>query len=235
MKKKKTNDEPNDSIFQAVLKLVKQNAELIDKTADKSEEDLSPEEAAGFQAMMSSVEGLVSPLVKQIERNVQEAQAKGGTVLHATSEELAAMPDEELYEELQDRTMGALGMDALGYLARLPEPIQAFAQVNLFLIAFDDGGIFGALTNDDVKLIAPELPAALTEIGAEPHREMLEAFFAENHIDSADLSAFAWKRRKTLVKQYDFDAFDDRFSEFPELRELLTVYARQHLELFTKI
>ena len=149
--------------------------------------------------------------------------------------ELEFLPEEALYEALQDRTVDFLLDNDPEVLARLPESVLVFARVNDFLIGFDDGGLLGWLSNSVGAAWLPGLPEDLSRIGAEPHRALLERFLAEQGIDLSDLSPFAAQSVKeyvALTKRYDFEAYDEALSDLPDLHDLLTAYARAHLEDF---
>lgn len=79
------------------------------------------------------------------------------------------------------------------------------------------------------------LPAALEEIAAHEHKELLEAFVRENSIDLKELSSFEIRDVKEYQKQenlYPFARFDDAFFDLPPIQELLPGYVRMHLEEF---
>ena len=127
-------------------------------------------------------------------------------------------------------------------LAALDEvPAEGPRRVAYTVDAFDrevqNGGLCQYFVNSS-RETAPELEAALSQIGAESCRKLFHDFVTENEIDITRLDSFAIDRAEDFAAQnerYPFDDFDEDYYQLYErepLDALCAAYVRGRLEDF---
>ncbi|MBQ4424160.1 MAG: DUF4375 domain-containing protein [Lachnospiraceae bacterium] len=199
---------------EALLGLFADNEDLLEK------DTLSSEDEFRLDLLLKQAADEMSPFF--------DHAAPASLLFPLTLTDFADLSDEELFEALEERTVDLAAAGEPEELAGLPEAIQLFTRVNLFLTEFDDGGFAQYLCEPTVRAFFDRLPEDLREIGAEEHSRLLESFLAENHLEKSGIDALRPKDQPALRKKYNFDLFEEQFSELLPLWLLLTAHARGH-------
>lgn len=106
---------------------------------------------------------------------------------------------------------------------------RTFYIVRAFMTEMDEGGLSQYLVNEPAG--AKELEAELRTVHADEIADLLHKFLADNGIEPGSLSAESVQAYIELVKEYDFEAFDDAYYRAdPPINESLAAYCRAHLE-----
>ena len=172
-------------------------------------------------------------LAKEIEA-IKEREARYPAM---TTDELAALDDEELFEAVNVRTENKVdnfeeltdGFNALNTSQKV------FYALKWLEMEVTNGGLCQFFVNSS-REAAPYVSECLAAVGAEKHRALFDEFVQNNAIDLSDLSSFMifWSKRSYIkqTKRYDFDAFDNQYYELPALQELITAYIRANIAEF---
>ena len=172
---------------------------------------------------------LLKELPQEIERQ-QEAYLKLST------QELAELPDEDLFVAARLRleaTADACEEVSEGF-SKLNDHQKVVYAVNYLEMEVNNGGLCQFFVNSS-RALAPYISDYLGIIGAQEHKALFDGFISANQIDLSDLSSFAIQRSRDfekMAKRYPFDDYDDKFYELPSLEEPLTQYIRSHIESF---
>ena len=156
--------------------------------------------------------------------------------LKMTTQELAALSDEELMTALHIRTEEKantawnLGDGA----AKLPEAQRVFYVISCFYTEQENGGLCRFFVKG-TRNLAPLVSDSLAVLGATEHQTLFDGFVKKNEISTEyliyfiinDESEFAEKR-----KHYPFDDYDEPYKQLPSLKEMLIAYAREHIGEF---
>lgn len=156
--------------------------------------------------------------------------------LKLTTDELAALSDEELLTTLHKRTEYAANTQwNLGEgVAKLPEAQRVFYVLYCFQQENANGGLCRFFVNNSRNL-APKVSDALGILGAEEHKALFDGFVTKNEIDVTYLIYFIISNESEFAEQrnrYPFDDFDIPYGELPSLKDMLVVYAREHIAEF---
>ena len=156
--------------------------------------------------------------------------------LKLTTDELAALSDEELLTTLHKRTEYAANTqwDLGEGAAKLPEAQKVFYVLYCYQQENANGGLCRFFVNN-TRNLAPYVSECLGILGAQEHKALFDNFVTQNEIDVTyliyfiigDESEFAEQR-----KRYPFDHFDTPYGELPALKDLLVTYAREHIQEF---
>ncbi len=142
-----------------------------------------------------------------------------------STEELLALPDEELCETIFWRLDGGQEADPHRELFRI---------LYEFDMEIQNGGLCQFFINS-LPEVPPSIGKALEAVGAEQHKALYEGFARQNGIDLSDLSSFALEDVEDYGDQFDrypFDDFDDAYMALTPLFKLLAQYVRLHMEAF---
>ena len=179
-------------------------------------------------------------LIKTIKESFARARALGMQA-NAELEEAArcrAMTRAEA-AELSDEALWACVCFRLAALDEVPAegPRRVAYTVDAFDREVQNGGLCQYFVNSS-RETAPELEAALSQIGAESCRKLFHDFVTENEIDITRLDSFAIDRAEDFAAQnerYPFDDFDEDYYQLYErepLDALCAAYVRGRLEDF---
>lgn len=164
------------------------------------------------------------PDLEELSRSLFAMQERMGKYLELSGEELAELPDEELFEVIYTRIAEK---DELNYCQ------QVFAVVSEYDAEMQNGGLCQYFLN---SVNAAMLAEALEVIHADAHSAHFCRFVSENGIDAA---AFVpedggdWETEyAAIAEKYPFDAYDEAFYALPGLTEPLLAFVRMHLEQF---
>lgn len=174
-----------------------------------------------------------SRMMKELPREIEQRQTPHAAL---TTEELAALPDDELFSAAFDRVEALVDYDRemSANLPLLNEPQKVVFAVNLLEMEVNNGGLCQFFVNDS-RTVAPYISEYLSVIGAAEHKALFDGFIGKYNIDVHDLASFDLRRVRDFEKQakrYPFDEYDDKFYTLPSLQEPLTAYIREHLSDF---
>ena len=154
--------------------------------------------------------------------------------LQMTTQELAALSDEELLTALHIRTEEKANTEwNLGDgAAKLPEAQRVFYVISCFYTEQENGGLCRFFVKG-TRNLAPLVSDSLAVLGATEHQTLFNDFVKKNDISTEyliffiinDESEFAEKRA-----HYPFDEYDEPYKQLPSLRDMLLAYAREHIE-----
>ena len=183
---------------------------------------------------------------RAVERAMEEQEVRLTALASLPPERLAAEPDDVLcsvFSFLNDRTVTAQfgaphrrRQTLADCYARLPAIRRTYALADLFSLGMETDGLCGILTGEE-RCYAWELPDILRAIGAVPHAELLESFFADNGIDPHEMSSFRIGQDPETdyaaqEMRYPYRAFNRAYSQLPPLMPCLAAYGRAHLAAF---
>ncbi len=135
-------------------------------------------------------------------------------------------PPQRTGEELLENLL-FLGIDRpYGDLSRPEQVAYVAAMLDAEIM---NGGLCQFFANEPG--LAPLVSEALTELGAQEHRVLYEAFLAENAIDPQNLQEFEWSDLNEFSALYDlypWDDFDVPYCELTPLMDLLEAYVQAH-------
>ena len=153
--------------------------------------------------------------------------------LQMTTQDLAALSDEELLTALRIRTEEKANTEwNLGDgAAKLPEAQRVFYVISCFYTEQENGGLCRFFVNG-TRNLAPLVSDSLAVLGATEHQALFDTFVKDNEISTEyliyfiinDESEFAQKRA-----HYPFDDYDVPYKQLPSLKEMLLAYAREHI------
>lgn len=166
----------------------------------------------------------------------QQIEAQNARFLEMDTDELAALPDEDLFAAAVARAECVVDAhEALfsGFSA-LNEHQKVLFAVNYLEMEVNNGGLCQFFVNSS-RAVAPHISEYLGIIGAKEHKELFDSFIEKHKIDLHDLSSFEITRIKDYEKQtqhYPFDEYDDAFYQLDTLEIPLTAYIRAHIQAF---
>ncbi len=199
--------------------------DFLDADLNKLKErpDLSEElerHKIDWDSILSTVENAFAQVVENVNNGILEPDTP------PTLEDLEQMEDDEFYEALYHRVISKHDE------ARTQQE-QLFYHLAIFDMEIQNGGLSQYFANTEALEIE-KIPKALEQLGALEHKFLYEAFLSDNHIDlqqdtfeTDDIQEYI-----ALIEKYPFDDFDDAYMKLTPLQELLTAYARVHLEKF---
>ena len=162
------------------------------------------------------------------EEEQKQAENYQVSVYAPSEEELLIM---SCFEELW--SMVYSGKEVNAGVSQLTEHQKVFFALNYLDMEIANGGLCQFLVNDG-GMFAPYISDYLDTVGAEEHQKLFDDFCAENKIDPADTSAFAFSSIPAftdLYNQYPFDQFDEAYYQL----EPLSGYLVNYLQLYPEI
>ena len=182
-----------------------------------------------FFKEMHAFSKMLKELPKEAEQRISDNES-------LTTEELAAIPDNDLFFVVIDRVESVIDdhEDLSDGIAALSGPQRVVFALNLLEMEVNNGGLCQFFVNSS-RAAAPYVSDGLAAIGAKEHKELFDGFIGKYKINVNDLTSFAIRRMRDFEKQtkrYPFDEYDDQFYTLPSLQEPLTAYIRQHIDAF---
>ncbi len=149
---------------------------------------------------------------------------------------LQELSDDQLYETVYLETLDLVYSfpSEQTALKKMPAERRVFYIVSMYDMEVQNGGLCQFFTNS-TRVLVPALEECLEAVGATDHQALFADFIQENEIDLNDLSSFAAHSTSDYIEQtqrFDYDTFDNSFSELPPLSDALVAYIRAHLEVF---
>ena len=147
-----------------------------------------------------------------------------------STEELAELPDGELYNAVQSRvTVGMETCDTTAARLSLLGDTQCVFYVACCYETIVCAKGSRAFFAEEGEALLPLLSDALHRVGAWEHRALLDRFAEECN---GGVVAMARESAKGAKKDDPFERFDREFAALDALRNALTVYARANVEAF---
>ena len=151
-------------------------------------------------------------------------------------EELLTLSDDDLFE-----TVTFQNLDIVGEAEDEDEELELLtgARKTVYILeSFDseiqNGGLCQFFVNSS-RVVAPYVFEALKSVGADEHLNLFEEFITANNIDISNLESFkvsSVRGFKKQSKRFDFDAFDDKYYDLPELQEKVVAYIKNNINEF---
>lgn len=175
-------------------------------------------------------------LLKDSSKIMAELEAQRARYLQLTTEEMAALPDEELFSAALSRAESKVDTceDMLEGIRTLSQPQRVLYCINYLEAEVNNGGLCQFFVNSS-RVTAPYISEYLGIIGAADHKNLFASFIGKYNIDLSDLSSFKIQCTRDFEKQmlrYPFDEYDDAFYELESLEIPLTAYIKQNLDAF---
>lgn len=171
----------------------------------------------------------------EMVRIMGEANERFQRYVAMSTEDLKAMPEEELIAAISARTENAIADkdELLSAVLDLPYEQQVFYVAENYEMQLEKGGIWQYLADTSRKL-APYLHESLNEIGAVEQLELFEDFVAANDIDLGDLTNFATfeLRKYEGMAANPFAAFDAEYRGLKPISDYLNEYIKNNIEEF---
>lgn len=152
-------------------------------------------------------------------------------------EELLDLPDGELFEIVyfQNIDIAESAEDEDEELEQFFGARRTVYILSMFDMEIQNGGLCQFFVNS-TSSVAPYVCDALSAVGAHEHRELFENFVTKNNIDVSNLESFKkGKGVRAYIKQtkrFDFNAFDDKYSELPVLQDKIVAYIKDNINEF---
>ena len=175
-------------------------------------------------------------LMKDTPKIMEQLEQQRSEYVALTPDQLAALPDEELFSAAQARIDSIMDSheEILEGLPLLSDPQKVFYALNYLEMEVNNGGLCQFFVNSS-RVLAPYISEYLGIIGANDHKQLFDSFIQQNRIDLTDLSSFEIRRIRDFeaqTKRYPFDEYDDAFYTLPSLEEPLIDYVRTNIHAF---
>jgi len=192
---------------------------------------------------------LATKLSKKDTMSWEEKRAMMEVQLQENYEKVSSMNSEELALQEDDNVISAMlqcvetkaraiGKGKDSYLELSEQEQTAYIIYDFIDFVYDDHiepglrSFLGSLIRD---YSVPRISNALATIGAHEHKQVFDAFVADNRIDVTDLSQFAYNYDEDFQKQkslYNFSNADAQLHELGTLEGLLARYVRENMDCF---
>ena len=178
---------------------------------------------------------LIFRLLKDGRKLIKEMKRQQEKYRTMSTEELAQLPDCELYGAVFSRIEDKMNYDdqAQSYSV-FSQPQKIVYALHILEAEVNNGGLCQFFVNSS-RMFAPYISEYLGIIGAEEHQQLFDHFIHSNGIDVNELSSFRIQRIADFEMQtqrYPFDEYDDAFYALPSLEEPLTAYIKANLSAF---
>ena len=169
-------------------------------------------------------------------KSFKEQAQRDATYLQMSTEELATLPDEEMFSAVWIRTENIVSSkeDLLEGFNSLNDEQRVFYAVNYLEMEVNNGGLCQFFVNSS-RMVAPIVSEYMGIIGAIEHKKLYDAFIEKHQINTNDLSSFDSDTIEVFQSQYErypFDEYDDAFYELEPLQNHLVSYVKKHIEKF---
>ncbi|MBR5490023.1 MAG: DUF4375 domain-containing protein [Oscillospiraceae bacterium] len=170
------------------------------------------------------------------KKSFKEQAQRDAVYLQMSTEELATLPDDELFSAVWIRTENIVSSkeDLLEGFNSLNDEQRVFYAVNYLEMEVNNGGLCQFFVNSS-RMVAPIVSEYMGIIGAIEHKKLYNAFIEKHQINTNDLSSFDSDTIEVFQSQYEcypFDEYDDAFYELEPLQNHLVSYVKKHIEKF---
>ncbi len=153
-----------------------------------------------------------------------------------TTDELAALDDEELFEAVNVRTENKV--DSFEELVEgfnaLNDSQKVFYALNWLEMEVNNGGLCQYFVNSS-RISAPFVSEYMEIVGATTHKKLFDDFVKKNNINLTELSFFNIEKIEEFeekAESYPFDDYDEAYYEMEPLETYLKKYIRKHVADF---
>ena len=169
-------------------------------------------------------------------KSFKEQAQRDAAYLQMSTEELATLPDDEMFSAVWIRTENIVSSkeDLLEGFNSLNDQQRVFYAVNYLEMEVNNGGLCQFFVNSS-RMVAPIVSEYMGIIGAIEHKKLYNAFIEKLQINTNDLSLFDSDTIEVFQSQYErypFDEYDDAFYELEPLQNHLISYVKKHIEKF---
>ena len=169
-------------------------------------------------------------------KSFKEQAQRDAAYLQMSTEELATLPDDEMFSAVWIRTENIVSSkeDLLEGFNSLNDEQRVFYAVNYLEMEVNNGGLCQFFVNSS-RTVAPIVSEYMGIIGAIEHKKLYNAFIEKHQINTNDLSSFDSDTIEVFQSQYErypFDEYDDAFCELEPLQNHLVSYVKKHIEKF---
>ena len=169
-------------------------------------------------------------------KSFKEQAQRDAAYLQMSTEELATLPDDEMFSAVWIRTENIVSSkeDLLEGFNSLNDEQRVFYAVNYLEMEVNNGGLCQFFVNSS-RMVAPIVSEYMGIIGAIEHKKLYNAFIEKHQINTNDLSSFDSDTIEVFQSQYErypFDEYDDAFYELEPLQNHLISYVKKHIEKF---
>lgn len=169
-------------------------------------------------------------------KSFKEQAQRDAAYLQMSTEELATLPDDEMFSAVWIRTENIVSSkeDLLEGFNSLNDQQRVFYAVNYLEMEVNNGGLCQFFVNSS-RMVAPIVSEYMGIIGAIEHKKLYNAFIEKHQINTNDLSLFDSDTIEVFQSQYErypFDEYDDAFYELEPLQNHLISYVKKHIEKF---
>lgn len=186
----------------------------------------------GLFGAIKAIFALKKNLAKEIEA-IKEREARYPAM---TTDELAALDDEELFEAVNVRTENKV--DSFEELAQgfnaLNDSQKVFYALNWLEMEVNNGGLCQFFVNSS-RVAAPFVSEYMGVVGADAHKKLFDEFIQKNNINVTELSFFDIEKIEEFeekAESYPFDDYDEAYYEMEPLQTYLQKYIREHVADF---
>lgn len=173
---------------------------------------------------------------KALKVELKELAKKRAEYLSMTSNSLAALSDEELFQAARMRAEHIVdSFDDMekGFLSLNNEQRILYA-LTYMEMEVANGGLCQFFVNSS-RMVAPFISDYMAIVGADKHKELFDQFISRHSINLQDLTSFRIETIEDYQKQferYPFDEYDDSFYELPLIEASLIPFVRNHVHQF---
>ena len=168
-------------------------------------------------------------LAKELEA-IREREARYPIM---STDELAALDDEELFEAVNVRTENKV--DSFEELTEgfhsLNDSQKVFYALNWLEMEVNNGGLCQFFVNSS-RVAAPFVSEYMGVVGADAHKKLFDEFIQKNNINVTELSFFDIEKIEEFeekAESYPFDDYDEAYYEMEPLQTYLQKYIREHV------
>ena len=171
-----------------------------------------------------------------LEKQLEEIREREARYPVMTTDELAALDDEELFEAVNVRTENKVdsfeeltdGFNALNTSQKV------FYALNWLEMEVNNGGLCQFFVNSS-RVAAPFVSEYMGVVGADAHKKLFDDFVKKNNINLNELSFFDIEKIEEFeekAESYPFDDYDEAYYEMEPLETYLKKYIRKHVADF---
>ena len=171
-----------------------------------------------------------------LEKQLEEIREREARYPAMTTDELAALDDEELFDAVNTRTENKVESfeDSADGFNSLNDSQKVFYALNWLEMEVNDGGLCQFFVNSS-RIVAPLVSEYMGIVGAHAHKKMFDDFVKKNNINLNELSFFDIEKIEEFeekAESYPFDDYDEAYYETEPLQTYLEKYIRKHVADF---
>jgi hypothetical protein len=175
-------------------------------------------------------------LRKNLAKELEEIREREARYPVMTTDELAALDDEELFEAVNVRTENKV--DSFEELTEgfhsLNASQKVFYALNWLEMEVNNGGLCQFFVNSS-RVAAPFVSEYMGVVGADAHKKLFDEFIKKSNINVTELSFFDIEKIEEFeekAESYPFDDYDEAYYEMEPLQTYLQKYIREHVADF---